>query len=166
MRIINDSECLVHELIEETENWYESTCPWSSAKLLESVPKDHPWLYKAFKYNAEFNKNKMSPSKINKDVALDVLFGIDLMMDVEMGDDYFSVAIDVTTNSEAVQLKLKKNQDPIRFNILTQLSIQHHLLIVVESSLSFDTLSAYQKSKFVSKIEDAIKSLKSVVYLD
>ena len=152
MRFINDSEALIEHLIVEAEGWYKSTCPQPPAKLIACVPKDHPWLIKAFDRNADFNKNRYTPEKIDKDIVLDVLFGIDLLMDIEMDDDYFSVALDVTTNSECIALKLKKNQDPIRVNILSQLGIQHHLIVVVDYRINLDNLSILTKRHYISMI--------------
>jgi hypothetical protein len=166
MRIINDSESFVSELLEGTEYWYRCQCSWSTSKLLNLVPNNHPWLLKAFEKHTQFKRYKNHPENIDKDVVLDVLFGIDILMDVELGDDYYSIAIDVTTDVESVNLKLKKNQDPIRLNILKELSIQHHLLIVVPNYIPYEALTAGQKRHYINSIERAIKSLNPVVYLD
>jgi hypothetical protein len=166
MRIISDSESFVFELLEGTDHWYICQCSWSTNKLLNLVPDNHPWLLKAFEKHIDFKRYKNHPENIDKDVVLDVLFGIDILMDVELGDDYYSIAIDVTTDVESVNLKLKKNQDPIRVNILKELCIQHHLLVVVPNNMSYDALSTEQKRQYINSIERAVKSLKSVVYLD
>lgn len=166
MRFISDSEELINKLIKGTDDWYKSTCPWPSAKLLTLVPSNHPWLAKAIKFNSDFNKHRYDLQKIDKDVVLDVLFGIDLLMDIDLDDDFFSVAIDVTTNSSAIALKVKKNQDPIRVKVRQELGIQHHLIVVVQSNIDFDCLSTNTKKTYISQIELAIKSLSPVVYLD
>ena len=166
MRFISDSESFVSELLEGTDHWYRCQCSWSSNKLLNLVPNNHPWLLKAFEKHVDFKRYKNHPENIDKDVVLDVLFGIDILMDVELGDDYYSIAIDVTTNSDAINLKLKKNQDPIRVNILKELCIQHHLLVVVPNNMSYEVLAEGQKRHYINSIESAIKSLSPVVYLD
>lgn len=117
------------------DSWSILECPLSTKQLL--TMSEGTGLLDTVKTKCkEFVRVAPNYELVNKAVVLDTVFGIDFLLEVDMGDENsLYLAIDVTTQDWQLIPKLKKQRSKSRTALRSKLGLDGFLIIGIDRNV-------------------------------
>jgi hypothetical protein len=151
------SEVFFKSLANFATGWSIVDCPLNSNTLLQMAEGSH-WLKVAKAKNSEFIKNSENLNIIAPSYILDVVYGVDFILEIEFANGPFYYSVDVTSNKSLrnIEHKVATSKRDCRADLAQKLDLYGHMIIGIDEKFSnFSLLSHWEKVGIVSTIEKA-----------